>query len=270
MTGTALISQRDGPVVTLTLNRPEALNALSRALIAELTGAIRALSSDDTVRAVVLTGTGRAFSAGVDLKELEQAPDAAEGLASQEGGSLLDVMLASPHPIIAAVNGFAITGGLELALMADFILASEEARFADTHARVGISPSWGMTQILPRLIGLHRARQMSLTGGFVDAKTALQWGLVTEVLPPAELLPRAQALAAGIAETDRRTLTRLRGLINHSAETGLRDGLAAEVAQFHEHLNGVTSDTIGRNRQQVTARGQALAGSSAHSTKDTE
>lgn len=259
-----LLETRQGAVVTLVLNRPEAMNALSRALIAALSGRIKTLSQDDSLRAIVLTGQGRAFSAGVDLKELAAAGDVSNALDWSGSDSLHDIIRACPHPVIAAINGFAVTGGLELALMADFLIAGPEARFADTHARVGITPSWGMTQILPRLIGINRARQMSLTGGFVDAETALAWGLVNEIVQ-GDLLARAQELAQQIAETDPKTMTRIRALIGQSAETTLSDGLAREVAQFSNHIAGVTAQSVGESRQKVTARGRAL-----NSTKSTK
>lgn len=249
---------RAGAVVTLTLNRPEALNALNAALIADITRTFRDLSADDTVRAIVLAGAGRAFCAGVDLKELSAADNVATSLRWSGEDSLITVVRACPHPVICAVQGYAVTGGLELALMADFIIAGPGAKFADTHARVGITPSWGMTQVLPRLIGLNRARHMSLTGDFIDAETARDWGLVTEVVPEEDLLPRAQALAARIAETDRPTMTRIRDLLSLSADLPLSDGLAREAEGFGAHIVGVTPDKVAENRARVTARGRNL------------
>lgn len=255
-----------GAVVTLTLNRPRALNALNAALISELTGTFRALSADDGVRAIVLAGAGRAFCAGVDLKELSAAENVASGLTWSGEDSLLSVVRACPHPVICAVQGYAVTGGLELALMADFIIAGPGAKFADTHARVGITPSWGMTQVLPRLIGPNRARQMSLTGDFIDAETAREWGLVTEVVPGEALLPRAQALAARIAETDRPTMTRIRDLISASADLPLSEGLAREAEGFGAHIAGVTPGKVAENRVRVTARGRNLNASEQEKT----
>ncbi len=255
-----LLTRREGAVAEITLNRPRALNALSQALIAALGDSFREMSRDDGLRAIVLTGAGRAFCAGVDLKELSQGLGAMEKLAGQGGDGLADTIRACPHPVIAAVNGHAVTGGLELALMADFIIAGASATFADTHARVGITPSWGMTQILPRLIGINRARQMSLTGDFIDADTARAWGLANEVVADAELLPRARQLAARIAETDRSTMTAIRRLIARSRESPLAGGLAQEARAFEEHIAHVTPDDVAGNRARVTARGRAIAG----------
>lgn len=253
-----LILTREGPVATVTLYRPEALNALSIALEAELCAAFRSLSDDPDVRAIVLTGTGRAFSVGVDLKELSSDP---KGMAERNWhgpNSLASVMRACPHPIISAVNGFAVTGGLELALAADFLIGSDAAQFADTHARVGITPAWGLTQVLPRLIGINRARQMSLTGAYIGAEQALSWGLINEVTTADALVPRAQALAAEIAETDRETMSKIRGLIAASADTGLSDGLARELNVFDAHMPGVTMGGVAKSRAKVQARGRQV------------
>lgn len=260
MSEALLLEAREGPVVRLTLNRPEKLNALSRALVSALTQAFKRLSADDGLRAIVLTGAGRAFCAGVDLKEIAAADDVAGAFDWTGGDDLLSVLRACPHPVIAAVNGPAITGGLELALMADMIVASERAVFADTHARVGITPSWGMTQVLPRLIGPMRARQMSLTGEFVDAARAAAWGLANEVVPADALLQRAHALAAQVAETDAATMSRIRGLIAHAQDLPLNEGLAREVEVFAEHVAQVKPDAVAAARERVTARGRSLAG----------
>ncbi|MFK7753134.1 MAG: enoyl-CoA hydratase [Sedimentitalea sp.] len=258
MSDTDLIVRRDGPIAELVLNRPAAMNALNRDLITALIDTVSDLANDTELRAIILTGNGRAFCAGVDLKELAQSTDVKENLTWTGPTSLFDVMRASPHPIICAVNGFAVTGGLELALMGDFLIAAQSARFADTHARVGITPSWGMTQILPRLIGLNRARQMSLTGEFVEAQTALAWGLVNEVHPLEGLLPRARALATQIAETDRDTMIKIRTLMADSAELLLGDGLTREVGVFGDHIGKVTPEEVDRNRARVTDRGRTM------------
>ncbi|MEX0286143.1 MAG: enoyl-CoA hydratase [Paracoccaceae bacterium] len=260
MSDEVLLVNRDGPVVELTLNRPKVMNAMNQALVARLTEVMKTLETDKDLRAIILTGNGRAFSAGVDLKELSEKPGAIEDMKWYGDDSVFDLMRRSQIPMIAAINGVAVTGGLELAMMSDFMIASDAARFADTHARVGITPSWGMTQVLPLLIGINRARQMSLTGEFVSAQKACDWGLVNEVVPADQLMTRARALAAQIAETDHVTMSRLRTLINASAETTLSEGLACEVELFDTHLAGVTPDQVGTNRAKVTERGRKIAG----------
>jgi enoyl-CoA hydratase len=170
-------------IAVVTLNRPEAMNALSRALRAALDGAMTELAADPGVRVVVMTGAGRAFTAGLDLKELGSDPDglgAANATGARENPVL--AIRQCPKPIIGAINGVAITGGFEVALACDVLIASSTARFADTHARVGILPGWGLSQRLSRVIGPYRAKELSLTGNFLDAPTALAWGLVNRVV----------------------------------------------------------------------------------------
>ncbi|MGE5669230.1 MAG: enoyl-CoA hydratase, partial [Betaproteobacteria bacterium] len=221
-----LIEVADG-VATVTLNRPRQMNALSSALRRRFGEALAALGADDAVRAVVITGAGeKAFTAGVDLKELETAPLTADELGPDS--EINRAFRALGKPTVAAVNGFAITGGLEIAINCDILVASTNARFADTHARVGIVPGWGMSQLLPRLIGPVRARYMSYTGNFVDAATAKDWGLVLDVLPPGELLPYCRKLAGEIASCDRATLADIRLAINGGLGGTLEDGLALE------------------------------------------
>ena len=163
---------RDDAVATVTLNRPEAMNALSKALRAELAAAMREVAADDKIRAIILTGAGeRAFTAGLDLKELG-ADTSNLGAANAKSANENPVRAIElcPQPVIGAINGVAITGGFEVALACDIRIASTNARFADTHARVGVMPGWGLSQKLSRLIGISRAKELSLTGNFVDAE----------------------------------------------------------------------------------------------------
>jgi len=197
-----LLIERDGPVAIMTMNRPKQLNALSIALRTEMVRAIRELSKATDVRAVIVTGAGRAFSAGVDLKEAGQSGFTLGAGKFSDGGDLdlARAFGACPWPIIGAINGFAITGGFEVALMCDVLLASSEAKFADTHGRVGLMPVWGLSQKLPRLIGAARAKELSLTGNYLDAVTAERWGLVNRVVAPDELMPVAKNLALEMAQ----------------------------------------------------------------------
>ena len=245
---------RDG-VATLTLNRPRQMNALSAELRRRFGAALEALGRDDGVSVVIITGAGeKAFTAGVDLKELETAP-LTDGELGPDG-PVSRAFRALGKPTIAAVNGFAITGGMELAINCDILVASTNARFADTHARVGIVPGWGMSQILPRLIGPVRARYMSYTGNFVDAATAKEWGLVLEVLPPAELLPFCRKLAAEIASCDRATLADVRRAINGGLETTLEAGLALEGRLSKAATRRMDRSAFAATREAVMARGK--------------
>ncbi|MCX6511790.1 MAG: enoyl-CoA hydratase, partial [Actinobacteria bacterium] len=197
-----VLVERRGRVAVLTLNRPEKRNALSAEMTAEIADQITGLDADDAIGALVLTGADPAFCAGFDLRKL--GTELAGTRALRWEGEKRRLGLLPPHrkAIIGAINGPAVTGGLELALGCDFLIASERASFADTHARVGVMPGGGMTIRLPELVGPDRAKRMSLTGEFIDANTALVWGLVTELTNHELLLSRAIELAASIAELD--------------------------------------------------------------------
>lgn len=201
-----LLVEQDG-VATVTLNRPAVRNALSRQLLRRLREVFDGLAHDDRIGAVILTGSDPAFCAGLDLKELsassELLDDGASGQTFEPETPVGSPWGALGKPLIGAVNGVAITGGLELALNCDFLIASERAAFADTHARVGIMPGWGLSVLLPERVGFTMARRMSFTGDFVDARRALDAGLVTEVVPHDELLPRARSVAATVAANHR-------------------------------------------------------------------
>jgi enoyl-CoA hydratase len=245
----------DGPVATVTLNRPEARNALSRALRRAIFTTLRDLDERDDLAAIVLTGADPAFCAGVDLKELASGVplgDAAAEEAMQQGP-----FPPMRTPVIGAINGVAITGGFELALACDLLVASERARFADTHARVGIMPGWGLTVHLPEAIGVRRAKELSITGNFLDARTALEWGLVNHVVPHEELLPFCQQLGHDVATVDPAAVRRM---LQTYDEGALRDGagawaLEAEVSRAWQGA-GLDPATIERNRQAVVARGR--------------
>jgi enoyl-CoA hydratase len=259
MTEDILLTEIHEGVATLTLNRPRQMNALSAELRRRFTAALHDLAQDDRVRVVIMTGSGeKAFSAGVDLKELETSPLTADDLGPD--GPTSRAFAGLGKPTIAAVNGFAITGGMELAINCDILVASTNARFADTHARVGIVPGWGMSQILPRLIGPVRARYMSYTGNFIDAATAKAWGLVLDVLPPAELLPYCWKLAAEIASCDQATLGDVRRLINGGLETTLEAGLALEGRLSKAATQRMDRSAFAATREAVMSRGKEQSG----------
>ena len=194
MSDLVLVDVTDG-IALVTLNRPEARNALSSDMLSQLVGHMTRLDARADVDVLVLTGAGPAFCAGLDLKEM-----AASGANIRPADGRPWPELAKP--LIGAVNGAAVTGGLELALACDFLIASERARFADTHTRVGLVPFWGMSVLLPQAVGVRVAREMSLTGNFMDAEEARRVGLVNRVVPHDDLLPVAMALAADIASAE--------------------------------------------------------------------
>lgn len=250
-----LVEKQDG-IAVVTLNRPEAMNALSKALRSELYKAMVALDADPEVSVVILTGAGeRAFTAGLDLKEL--GSDAgAMGAANAEGADENPVKAIElcKKPVIGAINGVAITGGFEVALACDVLIASENARFADTHARVGIMPGWGLSQKLSRLIGLYRAKELSLTGNFLSAQKAEEWGLVNRVVPAGDLLPTAKKLAADMATIPVETLTTYKRIIDDGFALSFGDGLKLEHERSRKLNREVTPDAVEARRAGIQAR----------------
>jgi enoyl-CoA hydratase len=221
-------------VAVVTLNRPERRNALNRALLAGLYDILEALAGDPKVRAVVLTGAGSSFCAGLDLKAI-----GTENLLDPrgDGSDLIEVLARLEKPLIGAINGHAVTGGFELALNCDFLIASPKAAFADTHVKFGIHPGWGMSQLLQEAVGRRMALELSLTGAWLDAERALALGLVNEVVPADRLLPRARELAGAIAATDPAMVRTLRRLIRHRASTTLDGALENERDGFKRFLS---------------------------------
>jgi enoyl-CoA hydratase len=254
-----LLVDKDGPVAVVTLNRPQAMNALSKALRAALRQAFVELDADPAIRVVVLTGAGeRAFTAGLDLKELATDPlGMGAANATDPAENPARAVLACSKPIIGAINGVAITGGFEVALACDVLICSTNARFADTHARVGITPGWGLSQKLSRAIGPYRAKELSLTGNFLDARTAYEWGLVNRVVEPAELMPTALKLAGEMAGIETEMLITYKAMIDDGYELSLGKGLALEHDRSVLHNAGVTPEMVEARRLAVQARGRS-------------
>lgn len=212
------ISTEDG-VAVITLDRPDVRNAISPLMRRTLWNALGELESDSAVRVMVLTGADPAFCAGLDLKMLGANHETQ--LSTVDQGSV-EPFPARTKPLIGAVNGAAITGGFELALNCDFLIASERAVFADTHARVGVMPGWGLTPLLADAVGRRRAREISLSGNFVTASEALVWGLVNRVVPHDELMSTVARIASDIAGND---------------QLGVRQMLATYASQEHAALH---------------------------------
>lgn len=258
MSDLIIVEIADG-VATVTLNRPEAMNALSKALRARLFEVMTALDADESVRAVVLTGAGtRAFTAGLDLKELGSEAGAL-GAANAQGAdeNPVKAIEVCRKPVIGAINGVAITGGFEVALACDVLIASTNARFADTHARVGIFPGWGLSQKLSRMIGISRAKELSFTGNFLDAATAAAWGLVNRVVAPEELLPAAQKLARDMASIDPAMLKAYKALIDEGYAATFGEGLAIEQRVSTAANSAVQPEDVEARRLAVQARGRS-------------
>ncbi len=254
-----LLVEKDGPVAVVTLNRPEAMNALSKALRAALREALVELDRDDSVRVIVLTGAGeRAFTAGLDLKELSTDPlGMGAANATDPAENPARAVLACSKPIVGAINGVAITGGFEVALACDVLICSENARFADTHARVGITPGWGLSQKLSRAIGPYRAKELSLTGNFLDAQAAYEWGLVNRVVPAAELMPTALKLASEMASIEADMLVTYKAMIDDGYALGMGEGLELEHQRSTAHNAAVTPEMVAERRAAVQARGRS-------------
>jgi enoyl-CoA hydratase len=220
-------------VALVTLDRPEALNALSFGLLAELVAALEALDADADVRAIVLTGAGeRAFAAGADIKEMADATP--ESLAVRGGFGHWDELRSIRKPIVAAVRGFALGGGCELAMACDLIVAGDDAQFGQPEIRIGVMPGAGGTQRLTRAIGKARAMELILTGRSIDAREAERLGLVTRVVPAEATLESALALAAEIAAMPPLAVAAAKRAINEADEASLSEGLANERQAFFD------------------------------------
>jgi enoyl-CoA hydratase len=242
-----LIDTRDR-VRTLTLNRPRSRNALSAELRRRFFAALRDAEADDDVDVVIVTGADPVFCAGLDLKEL--------GDSSQ----LPDISPQWPPmstPVIGAINGAAVTGGLEIALYCDVLIASEHARFADTHARVGLLPTWGLSVRLPQKVGVGMARRMSLTGDYLSATDALRAGLVTEVVPHDELLPSARKVAASIVGNNQNAVRALLASYHRIDAAQTDAGLWIEAMSAKQWMTSATGNDIAANRDAVLQRGRA-------------
>lgn len=194
-----LLIEQAGPVATLTVNRPDKLNALNAQVLTELRRTLLDLSADSQVRAVILTGAGKAFVAGADIAAMRQMTVSEARAFSELGHSVGTVLESVPMPVIAAVNGFALGGGCELALACDFIYASAKAKFGQPEVNLGLMPGFGGTTRLPRRVGVGRARELTYTAELVDAEEALRIGLVNRICAPEELMGHAQATAEKIA-----------------------------------------------------------------------
>jgi enoyl-CoA hydratase len=219
-------------IATVTVNRPDKLNALNDALMAELGRAIDEAVGREDVGGVLLTGAGRAFVAGADIAELA-GQNAIEGKARAERGQrTFRRFETSPKPTIAAVNGFALGGGCELAMACHIRLASDAAKFGQPEVKLGIVPGYGGSQRLPRLVGKGRALQLLLTGEMIDAAEALRIGLVNRVVPAAELLPSARTMLATILAQGPRAVAQCIEAVDRGLDMGLDDAIALEASYF--------------------------------------
>jgi enoyl-CoA hydratase len=232
---TAVDVHADGPALWLRINRPEALNSISLEVIEQLQAGLDRAAADTTIKAVVLTATGRAFCAGADLKAADEA-----GGSGNEFRWLLGVLLnrieAFPKPVIAAVNGLALAGGLELILACDIVIAAQSARIGDGHAKYGLLPGGGASVRLPRLIGRNRALQMFFTGDLYDAAVLERWGLVNAVVRDDALIEEVTKLTDRFADKSPLGLARMKRLVQETAQQPATTGLSLELlySALHE------------------------------------
>ena len=235
MEKTVLFEKREG-VALITLNRPERHNSICQDLLVNLYGCIDEVSADVEIVAAVITGNGRSFCSGIDLAVIGK-----DNLLDPrgDGKDMPDIFASCPKPIIGAINGNTITGGFELAMHCDFLIASENARFIDSHAKVGIHPGWGMTQLLQRSVGHRMAKQLSFTCKPLSAADALRCGLVNEVVSPAELIPRAKQIAQDICEVNYDILMQMKALIEKQNEMSFEEAFRCEREGFKEFIGKV-------------------------------
>jgi enoyl-CoA hydratase/carnithine racemase len=217
------------------------------------------LRDEAEAKIVIITGAGRAFCAGLDLRELGTDSGRESGALVRDGTtvSFITVIEDMQVPVIAAVNGFAVTGGFEMALACDMIVASEDAKFADTHARVGVMPGGGMTARLPRAVGIRKAKELSLTGNYLGAREAERMGLVNRVVAPGEALKEAQAIAAQILSSNQSVVRQLKRLYDLTTRATLHDAIRIEQDFFRAYNNAANLKDFDRQREAVMERGRA-------------
>ena len=257
--GPPVLLEVDARIATVTLNRPRARNALSSELLQLLPRVLLEADADADVGVIILTGADPAFCAGLDLGELSSTGANLGGTGADGGRNSTGNRGPFPRlqkPLIGAVNGAAVTGGFELALNCDFLVASERARFGDTHTRVGVMPGWGLTVLLSQAIGVRRAREMSFTGNFMSAEEALAWGLVNHVVPHEELLAFTRRLAEDIIGNDQDGVRQIR--TTYAAIADDDDGWEQEArdarAWRRTHFD---PEKVAARRAAIQARGRA-------------
>ena len=227
----------DGPAATITLNRPDTLNALNPQLVEEIGQALDQVEGNEGLKALVIRGEGRAFCAGADLLFLEQAindPPSLKGYLQRLNGMLFRLEELAV-PVIALVHGYCLAGGLELMLACDIAIAAADAQIGDQHANFGLMPGGGSTQRLPRKLGQQRAMELMLTGRRLSGAEAAQWGLVLRAPPPDELESELESLLAGLRDKSHAGLGWIKRTANRGLDLPLRDGVALEIDAFVEY-----------------------------------
>ncbi len=245
-------------IATITLNRPEKRNALSSEVLRVLPQMMTQADHDENVDVIILTGSDPAFCAGLDLKELGDTAGNLSGTGADGSKNASGVRGPFPplsKPLIGAINGMAITGGFELALNCDFLIASENAKFGDTHSRVGVMPGWGLTVMLPQAIGVRRAREMSFTGNFMDAHEALSFGLVNHVVAHSELIPFTRSIALDIIGNEQDGVRQIRSTYaSHAQELEKWEKESADGAKWRKEQ--FAPEKVAARRAKIMERGR--------------
>lgn len=247
-----LVNREPNGIAFVTINRPKSLNSLTRPMIIDLAKAFKALSQDESVRVIILSGSGRAFCSGVDLTAAE---DVFKGDVKDVETDTVAQMERCRKPIIGAINGFAVTAGFEIALACDIIVAAKGAKFVDTHARFGIFPSWGLSQKLSRIIGANKAREVSLTATPLTAELGERLGFVNHVVEEGELLKKAREIAEAIAKNNQDLVLRYKAVINDGLKLDLGHALALEKERGHDYYSGMTKEQFKKMQEFMTGRG---------------
>jgi len=229
-----IITNINDKIAEITLNRPERMNAITIDLLEELKNELISINNDESISVIILTGAGKAFSAGVDLRQLEaNGTDVSSGGVGKEldkhANEVIKLLEKSPKAVISKINGFCFTGGLELALSADLIYIANEAKLGDTHAILGFRPSWGLTQRLPQYIGITRAKELSFTAKTISGRQAAEYGIALESFPKEELDSRVHEIAIKITKNSPNSIKAYKDLYSAASNKGLTEGLEYEA-----------------------------------------
>ncbi|XP_027333847.1 probable enoyl-CoA hydratase 1, peroxisomal [Abrus precatorius] len=238
-------------VALVTINRPGSLNSLTRPMMVDLAQSFKRLDRDESVRVIILTGTGRSFCSGVDLSAAE---DVFKGdVKDPESDPVVQIELCR-KPIIGGIRGFAVTAGFEIALACDILVAAKGSKFMDTHARFGIFPSWGLSQKLSRIVGVNKAREVSLTATPLTAEVAERLGLVNHVVEEGEVLKKCREIADTIMKNNQDLVLRYKSVINDGLKLDLGSALSLEKERAHDYYNGMTKEQFRKMQEFIAGR----------------
>jgi enoyl-CoA hydratase/carnithine racemase len=246
-----LVNREPNGIAVVTINRPDSLNSLTRAMNVDLAQAFKSLDRDESVRVIILTGSGRSFCSGVDLTAAE---DVFKGDVKDPESDPVVQMERCRKPIIGAIKGFAVTAGFEIALACDILVAAKGAKFMDTHARFGIFPSWGLSQKLSRIIGVNKAREVSLTATPLTAEVAEKLGFVNHLVEDGELMKKTREIAEAIVKNSQDMVLRYKSVINDGIKLDLGHALSLEKERAHDYYNGMTKEQFQKMQEFIAGR----------------